>query len=179
MYKLLIILSLILACVHSPDRIWAPPSRAMDWDSVPLSVYADPSIGNQAVKLALRQWNDVCRLFVRTTDLSSANVRIVRSHEASGQQIPSSDMWDESSYQATFGTAWYSTLGYVRIDVHAVGSAEEYVAIVQGLGRALGLDSDESSRSVMARRVKWKEPLPFLEVALEDREALRERYCTP
>jgi hypothetical protein len=162
---------LVAACVrpHS-DHIWAPPPGDVVWDDVPLAVWADPDVDERSLATAMGVWNDVCLLFVKVDHPSLADVRIQHGHEAAEQF--------GTRFQATFGTTWRSSLGYIRVVVNAVGPAEEYVVIVQGLGRSLGLASDESSLSVMARRVRWGSSTPVLRLSAEDRRALTERYCS-
>ena len=165
-----ILVVFLVACSWPTGAVWAPAPLDVRWDETPISVYAEPEVSDWALSQAMGQWNEVCFLFVRVSEPRFADVKITRG-------TADLTMTEQGIEVGTYGEAWKSALGNIRIVVYSITPGGEYVAILQGLGKALGLAPDDYSRSAMARRVQWREPLPHLEVAPEDRRALRQRYC--
>lgn len=151
------------------EPVWTEGDTAVQWDSVPVPVYADPDVRGDALDEALALWNQDCMLLISVARIEDSRIFITRGVSKT----------DPQTEKPLAGGTWKRSNGDLMVElIEAGGPAHEYLVLAHELGRALGLATDSDPRSIMQNRVqRLKDQFPLPGVTSKDRKALSARYC--
>ena len=141
------------------EPVWA----TITWTHAPITLYADPDVEGKSLDQAVTMWNDAagCPLLIRST---SPSADVVVSRGAVDPVLAGR-------------TDRNPATGQVFCQLLQPGNlTSEYLILAHELGRALGLATDPSKRSIMASGVQTQDIGSLPQVSRKDAAALKERY---